>query len=86
MTALEYGDESVRTPSRARQGHQTDRAADDREGSRHAPEDTRLGDILLADSTIFTTLFGGTESLTTLAKHRDDITIAPAHSMSTHAS
>ena len=27
------------------------------------PKDARLGHILLADSTIFTTLFGGTESL-----------------------
>jgi hypothetical protein len=27
------------------------------------PKDTRGGDILLADSTVFTTLFGGTESL-----------------------
>ena len=27
------------------------------------PNGTRGGDILLADSTIFTTLFGGTESL-----------------------
>ena len=27
------------------------------------PKGTRAGDILLADSTIFTTLFGGTESL-----------------------
>ena len=27
------------------------------------PKDTRGGHILLADSTIFTTLFGGTESL-----------------------
>jgi len=27
------------------------------------PKDPRLGDILLADSTVFTTLFGGTESL-----------------------
>jgi hypothetical protein len=28
------------------------------------PKDQRAGDILLADSTIFTTLFGGDESLT----------------------
>ena len=27
------------------------------------PKDARLGHILLADSTVFTTLFGGTESL-----------------------
>jgi hypothetical protein len=33
------------------------------------PKDERAGDILLADSTIFTTLFGGTESLTNFWKN-----------------
>ena len=34
------------------------------------PNGTRGGDIMLADSTIFTTLFGGTESLRTLLAER----------------
>jgi hypothetical protein len=33
------------------------------------PRDERAGHILLADSTIFTTLFGGTDSLETFWKN-----------------
>ena len=33
------------------------------------PKDERAGDILLADSTIFTTLFGGTDSLESFWKN-----------------
>jgi hypothetical protein len=42
------------------------------------PKGKRAGDILLADSTIFTTLFGGVESLETFWKNLAKMPLASA--------